>query len=295
MMRRQIAIVRGWLSDLQVPALPRRRPGGVATSRPYATTSPAPILLGPLPGGADRVPAARRRPAGGDPPPADRRSSRPLVVLIHGLTGTADSGYILVSALCFLEQDYPVLRLNLRGAGASKRFCRSSYHAGRSDDLRRSLGQMDGRLAPGLLLVGYSLGGNMLLKYLGEQGRRAIGPGRPASPPDRPRRRATHLMRLRNKPYHRRILLRDEEEWESRGLDRWRSANPGRRRDHLRFRRPYRCAAHGFRGCPTTTPGASALNLPAPDPRPDAGHPRLDEPWIPCRRYRDVDWPATRG
>jgi Predicted hydrolase of the alpha/beta-hydrolase fold len=115
----------------------------------------------------DRLLASLHRPA--------EDLGRPLVVLIHGLTGSEDSAYIRASALYFLDQGYPVLRLNLRGAGPSKGVCRSRYHAGRSDDLRQVLGQMDGRLAgKGLLLVGYSLGGNLLLKYLGEAGRRAI-------------------------------------------------------------------------------------------------------------------------
>ena len=71
---------------------------------------------------------------------------RPLVVLIHGLTGSEDSAYIRASTRYFLDQGYRVLRLNLRGAGPSKGVCRSRYHAGRSDDLRQVLGQMDGRL-----------------------------------------------------------------------------------------------------------------------------------------------------
>jgi len=56
-------------------------------------------------------------------------AARPLVVLIHGLTGCEDSLYMRASAAHFLALGYPVLRLNLRGAGPSRFFCRFRYHA----------------------------------------------------------------------------------------------------------------------------------------------------------------------
>jgi len=145
--------------------------GDLQTLRDFLWERPAPALAGgeriefPMPDG-DRLVGTLNRPA------AD--SDRPLIVLIHGLTGCQDSFYMKVSARHFLAQGYPVLRLNLRGAGPSRALCRMNYHAGRSEDLQALLAQMDGRLARhGLLLVGFSLGGNILLKHLGEQGRRA--------------------------------------------------------------------------------------------------------------------------
>ncbi len=98
-------------------------------------------------------------------------ASRPLVVLIHGLTGLEDSFYMRESAAHFLSQGYPVLRLNLRGAGRSRPLCHTQYHAGSSNDLARLFAVLPGNLtAHGLAAVGYSLGGNLLLKYLGERG-----------------------------------------------------------------------------------------------------------------------------
>src|SRR5262249_38668917 len=92
-------------------------------------------------------------------------TGRPLVVLIHGLGGSEDSSYMRTSAQHFLGLGYPVLRLNLRGAGPSRGRCRFRYHAGRSEDLRHVVERMDERLAAhGMFLVGYSLGGNLLLK-----------------------------------------------------------------------------------------------------------------------------------
>jgi predicted alpha/beta-fold hydrolase len=134
-------------------------------------------------------------------------TGRPLAILIHGLTGSEDSGYLRASARHLLGLGYPVLRLNLRGAGPSRGRCRFFYHAGRSEDLRQILGRMDGRLAgKGLLLVGYSLGGNIL-------GRRAIvlGAVSISAPIDLSAARLA-IQRRRNRRYHRYLLERLKEE-----------------------------------------------------------------------------------
>jgi hypothetical protein len=53
----------------------------------------------------------------------------------------------------------------------SRPLCRFQYHAGRTGDLRDALAALDPSLtADGVLLMGFSLGGNLLLKFLGEQG-----------------------------------------------------------------------------------------------------------------------------
>src|SRR5208337_1189701 len=85
---------------------------------------------------------------------------RPLVVLIHGLAGSAQSAYMETSAAHWLARGHRVLRLDLRGAGASRPLCRLQYHAGRTSDLRDALGGLPAESAPsGLLMIGYSLGG----------------------------------------------------------------------------------------------------------------------------------------
>jgi predicted alpha/beta-fold hydrolase len=135
---------------------------------------------------------------------------RPLVMLIHGLTGCETSTYMRASARHLLERGHPVLRLNLRGAGPSRPHCRLRYHAGRTEDLRNVLGRMDGRLAAdGIVIVGFSLGGNMLLKYLGEQGRRAplLGAVSVSAPIDL-KAAQLRLMQRRNRRYHDHLLAR---------------------------------------------------------------------------------------
>lgn len=98
-----------------------------------------------------------------------RDAGRPLALLIHGLTGTADSYYVAATAAMLLAEGHAVLRLNLRGAGPSAGRCRQRYHAGRTQDLRAVLAQLPADLVgDGVIVIGWSLGGNVVLKLLGE-------------------------------------------------------------------------------------------------------------------------------
>ncbi len=119
-------------------------------------------------GSGDRLVGALGRPRDPTGPP------RPLIVLLHGLSGTEHSPYMRISAGWLADRGYPVLRLNLRGAGPSGACCRFDYHAGRSDDLARALAALPAALTGhGVAMVGFSLGGNTLLKFLGEAGEAA--------------------------------------------------------------------------------------------------------------------------
>ena len=97
--------------------------------------------------------------------PVQTIEGRPLVILVHGLTGCEDSVYLLSAARHLLDCGYTVLRLNVRGAGPSRPYCSELYHVGRTADFRRVLQQIPDELTKnGVVAIGYSLGGTMLLK-----------------------------------------------------------------------------------------------------------------------------------
>ncbi len=97
----------------------------------------------------------------------------PLLIILHGLEGSADSSYarMLMETAC--DRGWRSCVLHFRDCGDYRNRLPRRYHAGETNDLRHFLnqleGQREGSLNPGpILAVGYSLGGNVLLKYLGE-------------------------------------------------------------------------------------------------------------------------------
>lgn len=220
------------------------------------------------------------------------KPERPLVMLIHGLTGSEDSSYLLASARYLLSLGYPVLRLNLRGAGPSQGQCRYLYHAGRSEDLRLVLGSLDGRLAArGLFLVGFSLGGNMLLKYLGEAGRRAmvLGAASISAPIDLDAARHS-LMRPGNLFYHRYLLTRLKHEMRGLALSEQEIRTLAGVRTIFEFDDRILAPRIGFAGALDYYRRSMALTF-----LPDIAVPTLviharNDPWIPFAAYRDFSW-----
>jgi predicted alpha/beta-fold hydrolase len=205
---------------------------------------------------------------------------RPLVLLIHGIGGSNESAYIRTSAVHLLRAGYPVLRLNLRGAGGAP--TKQFYHAGRTEDLKRVIGSLDGSLAAnGVLPVGFSLGGNLLLKYLAECG--AMAPVMAAISISAPIDIAAAQRRIamaRNRIYHREIL-----KWvmSERG-----GQLPREIRSMLEFDNQVVAPANGFKDAYDYYRQSSAGPMLGAIRRPTLLIHAEDDPWIPAASYRGI-------
>ena len=105
----------------------------------------------------------------------DNDPSLPLTVLLHGLTGSSDSHYVLGLQQALAAQGWPSVAVNWRGCSGEVNRLPRSYHSGASDDLTEVLSHLAAQWPLGpRYAVGYSLGGNVLLKYLGEHGSGAL-------------------------------------------------------------------------------------------------------------------------
>lgn len=96
---------------------------------------------------------------------------RPTVALFHGLAGGLDSSYVrgAMAALCTLGAR--VTLMHWRGCSGEPNRLARSYHSGATDDIARIAALLAERYPHSPRIgLGYSLGGNALLKYLGERG-----------------------------------------------------------------------------------------------------------------------------
>lgn len=129
--------------------------------------------------GRDRLPGTMERrlrlPDGDlivlhdDCPPAWQRGDH-VVLLMHGLCGSHQSGYMVRLAAKLTAQGVRTLRMDHRGCGAGAHLARQPYHAGRIEDVDAAVELIE-RLCPGspISLAGFSLSGNLVLRYLADR------------------------------------------------------------------------------------------------------------------------------
>ncbi len=104
-----------------------------------------------------------------DSVPEGWQDGDPVALLIHGMGGNHNSGYVQRVSARFMPHGVRVVRIDLRGTGDGFEIAKNFYHGGRTEDIRESLEELH-RWAPlsPLWLVGFSLGGNLALKLAGE-------------------------------------------------------------------------------------------------------------------------------
>ena len=95
-------------------------------------------------------------------------NSSKLVIIIHGLEGSSRSRYVQSNTVYFNKQGYDVCVMNLRGCSGELNHLYSSYHSGKTDDLDFIIKNVENNYLQ-IFLIGYSLGGNIVTKYTGEQ------------------------------------------------------------------------------------------------------------------------------
>lgn len=166
-----VSLSASWLSDF----IPRRflSNGHVQTlagnflPRKWSLPEPEPMLV------------EVEGPAGGYGPsqvlchchwqPLEVRKERLTVVIVHGLEGSSRSQYVLGNTTRALAAGLNVVRMNMRSCGGSDELSPTIYHSGRSEDMAAVVNKIvETQAIENIALVGYSMGGNLVLKYAGE-------------------------------------------------------------------------------------------------------------------------------
>ncbi len=101
--------------------------------------------------------------------------STPIIVVFHGLEGSIDSPYIKGLFQSIRDCGWIGVLMHFRGCSQEPNRATRSYHSGETTDAAFIIRQIKERYPQSpLFAVGYSLGGNMILKYLGEQGDKCL-------------------------------------------------------------------------------------------------------------------------
>ena len=98
------------------------------------------------------------------------QQTRKVIILLHGLEGNAQRPYITGSAKLSNANGYDACAVNFRSCSGEPNVLYRSYHSGATEDLEAILLHiLNTRKYDEIFLKGFSLGGNLALKYLGEE------------------------------------------------------------------------------------------------------------------------------
>lgn len=99
-----------------------------------------------------------------------KEKSNKLVIVLHGLEGNAQRPYMVGTARIFNSNGFDAVCVNFRGCSGEENMLYRSYHSGATEDLEAVVNHvLENKDYSELFIKGFSLGGNLLLKYLGER------------------------------------------------------------------------------------------------------------------------------
>lgn len=97
------------------------------------------------------------------------KGSKSLVLLIHGLEGSAYSNYMITTSNYLNKNGFDTVSMNLRSCSGEDNLLLKTYHSGKTDDVDFIIKHLIANYNyQNIIIVGFSLGGNLTLKYLGE-------------------------------------------------------------------------------------------------------------------------------
>jgi hypothetical protein len=105
--------------------------------------------------------------------PASWQPKHGTVVLVHGLASAHCAPYMARIAYKLFQRGIRSVRMNMRGCGSGHGLARQIYHGGRSEDVLAVLQTLAQSEHSPTALIGFSLGGNQVLKLAGELGAKA--------------------------------------------------------------------------------------------------------------------------
>ncbi|MGB9180164.1 MAG: alpha/beta fold hydrolase [Pyrinomonadaceae bacterium] len=225
----------------------------------------------------------------------EHRLDAPTMLVVHGLEGSSTSIYMLGAADKAFRAGFNVIRLNMRNCGGTEHLTETLYHSGMSGDFRACINELieqDGLKR--IFLVGFSMSGNIALKYAGEEGEdapRELAGICVVSPSVDLHASANEIERRANWIYHQRFMaslrkrIRQKkrfypELYDTRGLSRVRKLR--------QFDNRYTSIHGGFKDADDYYTRASSLSLIRDIRIPTLIIHAQDDPFIPFHPLRDA-------
>lgn len=209
-----------------------------------------------------------------------------LAIVSHGLEGSFDSSYIRGMTSALLRAGCDVLTWNMRGCGDMPNQLTTWYHSGKSEDLKAMISHAIPLSYQEIVLVGFSVGGNITLKYLGEEGGRlpekisravviSVPMDLQGSADVLAKRRNAMYMQYLLRPLRRRMRAKKErfhDQFDIRGLSRITTFHEFDRR----FTAPF----HGFSSVAEYWSSSSSINFLSTISIPTLAISALDDPFL---------------
>ncbi|MEZ6089840.1 MAG: alpha/beta fold hydrolase [Pirellulaceae bacterium] len=238
-----------------------------------------------------------------DDSPAQWRVGDPIVILLHGLCGCHNAPYMIRLAHKFGQCNVRVFRMDMRGCGAGRDLARGLPHSGRSSDLLAAISHVaklavDSPIWP----IGISMGGNIVLKMLGEIDRGVLLPDFPAgtiaraaavAPPIDPARCCRNMSRWLMRPYGHYFIrkLRSRVPLLVRERDDWKAIKwTPKPRTLWDFDDLVTAPLSGFQGVEDYYAQAASAPLVSAIAVPTLVLASQDDPIIPIACLRDAQW-----
>jgi len=212
----------------------------------------------------------------------------PRLILLHGLEGTARSHYVRATLAEMRRRGWGADVLIFRSCGDEPNRSRRFYHSGETTDLAFVLDRV-AREHPlsALFLAGFSLGGNVVLKYLGEQGDRLPAQVRAAAAVSVPfdlERSARHISRGFSRVYEQ-VFLKTLRRKAIAKLSRFPDLFAGERLQAARtlweFDDVVTAPVHGFEGATDYYTRSSSIGFLASIRLPTLLLSAVDDPFLP--------------
>ena len=103
--------------------------------------------------------------------PEQVRAERPTAIIVHGLEGSSDSQYVVGNSNKLWRAGCNIVRMNMRNCGGTEALSSTLYHSGLSNDVLVVMNFFVAQYGlQSMSLIGYSMGGNLVLKLAGELG-----------------------------------------------------------------------------------------------------------------------------